>query len=123
MLSNVPTIQNLDKKFLSYIKKIPPENVCCIIYTSGTAGTPKGVMLTHKSIQANIMAASELLDEGNSLNDARFLSLLPLSHSYEHTVGLHLPLSIGANVWFCSNPERFAQDLQGSATHYYDSSP
>lgn len=112
MLSNVPTIQNLDKKFLSYIKKIPPENVCCIIYTSGTAGTPKGVMLTHKSVQANIMAASELLDEGNSLNDARFLSLLPLSHSYEHTVGLHLPLSIGANVWFCSNPERFAQDLQ-----------
>ena len=34
MLSNVPSIQNLDKKFLSYIKKIPPENVCCIIYTS-----------------------------------------------------------------------------------------
>ena len=87
MLSNVPSIQNLDKNFSPSIKKIPPENVCCIIYTSGTAGTPKGVMLTHKSIQANIIAASELLDEGNSLNNARFLSLLPLSHSYEHTVG------------------------------------
>ena len=111
-LSNVKPNQKLDQNFLSAVKKIPTENVCCIIYTSGTAGTPKGVMLTHKSIQANISGASELLDEGNSLNNARFLSLLPLSHSYEHTVGLHLPLSIGANVWFCSSPERFAQDLQ-----------
>ena len=111
-LSNITPNHKLDRKFLSAVKKIPSENVCCIIYTSGTAGTPKGVMLTHKSIQANIRGASELLDEGNSLNNARFLSLLPLSHSYEHTVGLHLPLSIGANVWFCSSPERFAQDLQ-----------
>ncbi len=111
-LSNVTPNHKLDRKFLAAVKKIPTENVCCIIYTSGTAGTPKGVMLTHKSIQANIRGASELLDEGNSLNNARFLSLLPLSHSYEHTVGLHLPLSIGANVWFCSSPERFAQDLQ-----------
>lgn len=111
-LSNVTPNHKLDRKFLAAVKKIPTENVCCIIYTSGTAGTPKGVMLTHKSIQANIRGASELLDEGNSLNNARFLSLLPLSHSYEHTVGLHLPLSIGANVWFCSSPERFAQELQ-----------
>ncbi len=111
-LSNVKPNQKLDQKFLSAVEEIPTENVCCIIYTSGTAGTPKGVMLTHKSIQANISAASELIDEGGALNNARFLSLLPLSHSYEHTAGLHFPLSIGANVWFCSSPERFAQDLQ-----------
>ncbi len=111
-LSNVKTNQKLDQNFLSAVEKIPKENICCIIYTSGTAGTPKGVMLTHKSMQANISAASELIDEGGALNNARFLSLLPLSHSYEHTAGLHFPLSIGANVWFCSSPERFAQDLQ-----------
>jgi len=70
------------------------------------------VMLTHKSIQANISAAADLLAQGKADKNARFLSLLPLSHSYEHTAGLHLPLSIGGNVWFCNSPERFAQDLQ-----------
>ena len=69
-------------------------------------------MLTHKSIQANISAAAGLLAEGKADDKTRFLSLLPLSHAYEHTAGLHLPLSMGANVWFCNSPERFAQDLQ-----------
>ena len=102
----------LDSEFISSVEKIAAENVCCIIYTSGTGGTPKGVMLTHKSIQANISAAADLLAEGKADDKARFLSLLPLSHAYEHTAGLHLPLSMGANVWFCNSTERFAQDLQ-----------
>ena len=103
---------SLDENFITSISQIPAANVCCIIYTSGTGGTPKGVMLTHKSIQANISAAADLLAQGKADKNARFLSLLPLSHSYEHTAGLHLPLSIGGNVWFCNSPERFAQDLQ-----------
>ena len=104
--------QHLDSDFISSVEKIAAKNVCCIIYTSGTGGTPKGVMLTHKSIQANISAAADLLAEGKADEKTRFLSLLPLSHAYEHTAGLHLPLSMGANVWFCNSPERFAQDLQ-----------
>jgi len=118
-ISTIPHLANqhiaphqLDSEFVSSVDKIAAENVCCIIYTSGTGGTPKGVMLTHKSIQANISAAADLLAEGSAGDKTRFLSLLPLSHAYEHTVGLHLPLSMGANVWFCDSPERFAQDLQ-----------
>ena len=57
-------------------------DIACIIYTSGTGGRPKGVMLTHASIQANIDAALDLVREGRADKNAVFLSLLPLSHSY-----------------------------------------
>ena len=88
-----------------------PDDVCCFIYTSGTGGRPKGVMLTHRSIQANIKAAMELLAEGNVLENQRFLSLLPLSHSYEHTAGMHLPFQIMAEVWYCESTDQIANNL------------
>lgn len=87
------------------------DDVCCIIYTSGTGGRPKGVMLTHRSIQANIKAAVELLEEGGATNNAVFLSLLPLSHSYEHTAGMHLPFQIGAEVWYCESADKISANL------------
>ena len=88
-----------------------PDDVCCFIYTSGTGGRPKGVMLTHRSIQANIKAAIELLKEGNVVENQRFLSLLPLSHSYEHTAGMHLPFQIKAEVWYCESTDQIANNL------------
>ena len=88
-----------------------PDDVCCFIYTSGTGGRPKGVMLTHRSIQANITAAQELLDEGKVASGQRFLSLLPLSHSYEHTAGMHLPFQSNSEVWFCESTEQIATNL------------
>ena len=88
-----------------------PDDVCCFIYTSGTGGRPKGVMLTHRSIQANITAAQELLDEGKVASGQRFLSLLPLSHSYEHTAGMHLPFQSNSEVWFCESTEQIAANL------------
>ena len=88
-----------------------PDDVCCFIYTSGTGGRPKGVMLTHRSIQSNITAAMELLEEGDALHEARFLSLLPLSHSYEHTAGMHLPFQVGGEVWYCEATDKIAQNL------------
>jgi len=88
-----------------------PDDVCCFIYTSGTGGRPKGVMLTHRSIQANINAAIELLTEGQVESDQRFLSLLPLSHSYEHTAGMHLPFQINSEVWYCESTEQIAANL------------
>ena len=89
-----------------------PDDMCCIIYTSGTGGRPKGVMLTHRSIQSNITAAMELLAEGDATNEARFLSLLPLSHSYEHTAGMYLPFQIGAEVWYCEGADKIAANLE-----------
>ena len=83
----------------------------CLIYTSGTGGRPKGVLLTHKSIQANIDAAYTLLAEGGVADDAVFLSLLPLSHAYEHTAGLHLPVQIAAEVWYCEGRDKISANL------------
>jgi len=87
------------------------DDVCCFIYTSGTGGRPKGVMLTHRSIQANIDAAIDLLAEGGVAEDQRFLSLLPLSHSYEHTAGMHLPFQTRSEVWYCESADQIANNL------------
>ena len=94
-----------------HLTKIAPEDTCCFIYTSGTGGWPKGVMLTHRSIQANINAAVDLLAEGGVAEGQRFLSLLPLSHSYEHTAGLHLPFQTRSEVWYCESAEQIANNL------------
>ena len=90
----------------------PETEPCCLIYTSGTGGRPKGVLLTHKSIQANIDAAYILLAEGAAQHDAVFLSILPLSHSYEHTAALHLPIQLAAEVWYCEGRDKIAAILQ-----------
>ena len=87
------------------------QETCCIIYTSGTGGQPKGVMLSHSSIQANIDAAYALLEEGQAAKEAVFLSLLPLSHAYEHTAGLHLPAQIGAQIYYCEGSDKIAANL------------
>ena len=86
-------------------------DIACFIYTSGTGGNPKGVMLTHGSILANCFSAYDLLTEFG-LGDEKFLSLLPLSHSYEHTCGLYFPISIGAQIYYAEGPDKVAQNLQ-----------
>ena len=60
---------------------------------------PKGVMLTHKSIISNILGANELVKE-IEVKDHKFLSIIPLSHAYEHTGGFLLPMHIGAEIFF-----------------------
>ena len=94
-----------------HINEQKSDDTCCLIYTSGTGGRPKGVMLTHRSIQANIDAAITLLEEASVSCDQRFLSLLPLSHSYEHTAGLHLPLQTKSEVWYTESAEQIAANL------------
>jgi long-chain acyl-CoA synthetase len=77
------------------------EDIASIIYTSGTTGRSKGVMLTHRNITFNALKGKRIqpLDE----ND-RFLSVLPLSHTYENTLGLILPLLCGACVYYLRKP-------------------
>ncbi|MDC1383035.1 long-chain fatty acid--CoA ligase [Candidatus Puniceispirillum sp.] len=88
------------------------DDICCLVYTSGTGGRPKGVMLTHRSIQACITAAIEILKEGGVDKNQRFLSLLPLSHSYEHTAGMHLPIQTKSEVWYCESVEQIGANLK-----------
>lgn len=96
----------LDRRLATLTRR----NTCCIIYTSGTGGVPKGVMLSHGSILANIKGAYKLLVDVGLGND-RFLSFLPLSHSYEHTAGQFLPISIGAEIWYAESVERLVDNM------------
>lgn len=76
---------------------VKEEELAAIIYTSGTTGSSKGVMLTHKNISINVLACRKLkhIDETD-----RFLSILPLSHTLENTVGFLVPLFNGACVYY-----------------------
>jgi len=80
---------------------VEEDDIASIIYTSGTTGRSKGVMLTHKNITFNAMKGMVIqwIDE----ND-RFLSVLPLSHTYENTLGLILPMLGGACVYYLRKP-------------------
>ena len=83
----------------------------CLIYTSGTGGVPKGVMLSHGAIIANCKGAFQLLNT-LGLDDERFLSFLPLSHSYEHTAGLMFPLSIKAQIYYAEGVDKLAANME-----------
>lgn len=85
-------------------------DVACLIYTSGTGGNPKGVMLRHESIFANCRGANLLLQK-LGIGDDVFLSFLPLSHAYEHTAGLFFPISINAQIYYAEGIETLATNL------------
>ena len=92
------------------LHKVKEDDVVSIIYTSGTSSKPKGVMLTHKSIISNILGANELVKE-LEVKDHKFLSIIPLSHAYEHTAGFYLPILIGAEIFFNENRDQIVNDL------------
>jgi len=83
----------------------------CLIYTSGTGGVPKGVMLSHGAIISNCKGAYDLL-LNLGLDDEKFLSFLPLSHSYEHTAGLMFPLSIKAQIYYAEGVDKLAANME-----------
>ncbi len=85
-------------------------DTACIIYTSGTGGAPKGVMLSHGALLHNCAGAMDALLE-IGLDDEIFLSFLPLSHSYEHTAGQFFPISIGAQIYYADGVENLATNL------------
>lgn len=81
----------------------PPEedDLAAILYTSGTTGKPKGVMLTHRNLVQNVIGTSTLIDLGP---EDRLLSILPLAHTYECTIGFLIPLAAGATVYYLGGP-------------------
>ena len=85
-------------------------DTACFIYTSGTGGVPKGVMLSHGNILCNCRGATRLLQD-YGLDDEVFLSFLPLSHSYEHTAGQFFPLSIGAQIYYVESADQLLTNL------------
>ena len=78
-----------------------PDDLAVIIYTSGTTSKPKGVMLTHKALCAQVRLSSAIFPVGG---DDTFLSVLPLSHTYECSIGMIYPFSMGARVVYLDRP-------------------
>ena len=78
-----------------------PDDLAVIIYTSGTTSKPKGVMLTHRALCAQVRLSSAIFPVGG---DDTFLSVLPLSHTYECSIGMIYPFSMGARVVYLDRP-------------------
>jgi len=93
-----------------YISTISKEDTALIIYTSGTGGSPKGVVLPHRAIMHNCRGVYKCLEEILE-EDEVFLSFLPLSHSYEHIGGVCFPTFIGAQVYFAEGLEHLTKNM------------
>ena len=90
------------------IEDIRSEELASIVYTSGTTGRPKGVMLSHANILQNAYGASQC---ESFLPGDTYLSFLPLSHMFERTVGYYLPMMSGGTVAYARSIENLAADL------------
>jgi long-chain acyl-CoA synthetase len=87
---------------------VEADTLASIVYTSGTSGRPKGVMLSHRNMLFDAQAGLQTI----SLRpDEKFISLLPLSHMFERTAGYYLPLIHGAQVIYSRGIAQFAEDL------------
>ncbi|WP_431270598.1 AMP-dependent synthetase/ligase [Dankookia sp. P2] len=96
---------------MAEVEEIPAGRLACLIYTSGTGGTPRGVMLPHRAMLANREGVRGLI-ERLGVEGEPYLSFLPLSHSYEHTVGCFLLPSMGMEVVYSRGAERLAAEFQ-----------
>jgi long-chain acyl-CoA synthetase len=86
-----------------------PHALASIVYTSGTTGRPKGVMLSHYNMLAIAHAALTMID---AFQEDLFLSFLPLSHTLERTAGYYLPMMSGSTVAYARSVAQLAEDLQ-----------
>ncbi|MGB9697543.1 MAG: AMP-dependent synthetase/ligase [Ignavibacteria bacterium] len=119
--SIVTNFENIVSNCLSYeisalIKKIShcdeiisEEDLVTIIYTSGTMGVPKGVMLTHKNIYSNVKSCMKVLEINE--NDV-FLSYLPYSHIYERTAGYYLAFFSGAKIYYAQSIDTIGKQIE-----------
>ena len=87
-------------------------DLACIIYTSGTGGAPRGVMLSHGALLHNVEGAAEVIIEDFGWGDEVFLSFLPLSHAYEHTGGQLFPIGLKAEIYYAEGLEKLGSNIE-----------
>ena len=105
------------------IKSQKRTDTACIIYTSGTGGSPKGVMLSHGAMLINCSGAQELLKNLISdLSEIRFLSWLPLSHSYEHTLQFY-EMGIAAQIYYAEGIDKLLVNMSEVKPHFMTAVP
>jgi len=115
----IESVENIFEKYskqetpsvpVDYNQEIRRKDLACIIYTSGTTGNPKGVMLSHGGILSNCEGAQEVLEPLVKNDEPVFLTWLPLSHSYEHTVQ-YIQISFGAKVFYAESLEKLLPNM------------
>ena len=88
------------------------DDLACIIYTSGTGGAPRGVQQHHGAILRNVEGCTDIISTDFGWGDEVFLSFLPASHAYEHTGGQHLPVALGAQIYYAESLEKLAANIE-----------
>jgi len=88
---------------------VDPEEVAAIVFTSGSMGRAKGVMLSQRNIASNLMAMLSMIE---LVPEDRFLSVLPIHHTYECTCGQLCPLTVGASIHYARSLKTVLEDLQ-----------
>jgi long-chain acyl-CoA synthetase len=107
LIKDILNETNYEKKINKSLRRNMP---ACIIYTSGTSGDPKGVVLSHGGILSNCEGAVELLKPLIKIKNPIFLTWLPLSHSYEHTVQF-IQIIVGAKVYYAESLEKLIPNM------------
>jgi long-chain acyl-CoA synthetase len=124
-IKKVISFENIKDKNVAFIEEIFNEtykqeknfkeiglrrnDISCIIYTSGTQGNPKGVMLSHGGILNNCEGSTKLLKEIITTKP-KFLTWLPLSHSYEHTVQF-VQIAVGAKIFYAESIDKLIKNM------------
>ncbi|MEQ9402144.1 MAG: long-chain fatty acid--CoA ligase [Cyclobacteriaceae bacterium] len=108
------------EKLKERMDAVKSDDLCTIIYTSGTSGAPKGVMLSHNNIVSNVKEASKVstLDKGKD----RALSFLPLNHIYEKT-GIYTFIFNSIAIYFAESMETIGDDLREVRPHTFNAVP
>ena len=121
-LNNIQNIKNIKNQNHKNINcNATRKDPACIIYTSGTQGNPKGVVLSHGGILANCEDAVNLVQKLN-IEQPRFITWLPLSHSYEHTVQF-VQISLGAKVFYSPIIEKLLENIKIVKPHIMTAVP
>ena len=110
--------QNEEIKLETNAKRSDP---ACIIYTSGTQGNPKGVILSHGGILSNCEGGYELLKPILE-KETRFLTWLPLSHSYEHAVQF-IQIAVGGKVYYAESIDKLIKNMSECSPHIMTAVP
>jgi long-chain acyl-CoA synthetase len=95
----------------SKLPQVSPDEMAVIIFTSGTLGRAKGVMLSQRNLASNLM---DMVAQFGIFTTDRFLSVLPMHHTYECTCGMLCPLYGGASVYYARSLKTVVEDLQKS---------